>query len=400
MLTMEDYRDDLENKCAPLDWLELTAKMCFSNLSAWANDAIFNKYGGGLTYELTLDERVNARVISYPAYPYKATIEVTYGMLRAIYKECLAYPAYCKKLEKDGWGFNVFDDQFKGAELLFKGGIPPKIIKSNFVAECLNLMEVENNVLEESKFSIDDYICRFTMYECMLSWVFFHELSHHVQGHYKFKRNNASGIHKEFLEVGDEITSNEIDSQAREILADMEGLYLTFRMMLKNDVFMPQNVYCLLYAQSSLFNLFYYINPSAYENLTNFDVSHPHPKVRNRYLHLLFITIMSWDLQNPEYTSLRESFIRGFDYYTVKSSFLAGMIWSIRHQDDYDPSVTPDFLLLDSPDESELSNDYYEALIRSARSHINEIENQHLINDDEDCLFKVVDVEEFFYTPL
>lgn len=393
---MDSHRDELENKCASLDFLQSTADMCFSNLTEWANYTIFNKHQGELTYDLILDERVNARVISYVHHPYKVKIEVTYGMLRAIYKECLAYPAYCKKLEEDGWEFNAFDDEFEGAQLLFSGGVPSRIVKSDFVDAFLSLMEKEKDSTEGSYFSEDDYICRFTMYECMLSWVFFHELSHHVQGHYKFKKNNASGIHKEFLEVGDENDSNEIDSQLREILADMEGLYLTFRMMLKNNVFMPSNVYCLLYAQSSLFNLFYYNNPLVYDSLTNHNISHPHPKVRNKYLHLLFITIMSWDLQNPEYFSLREDFLRGFDYYTVKSSFLAGMIWSIRHQDNYDPNIIPDFLSFDRPDDIDFSSDYYKQLVISAITHIEEIERQHLIDGEQDCLFKVIDVKGFF----
>ena len=123
---MDSHRDELENKCASLDFLQSTADMCFSNLTEWANYTIFNKHQGELTYDLILDERVNARVISYVHHPYKVKIEVTYGMLRAIYKECLAYPAYCKKLEEDGWEFNAFDDEFEGAQLLFSGGVPSR----------------------------------------------------------------------------------------------------------------------------------------------------------------------------------------------------------------------------------------------------------------------------------
>ncbi|EBK4512688.1 hypothetical protein DMU17_24165 [Salmonella enterica] len=72
------------------------------------------------------------------------------------------------------------------------------------------------------------------------------------------------------------------------------------------------------------------------------------------------------------------------------------MIWSIRHQDNYDPNIIPDFLSFDRPDDIDFSSDYYKQLVISAITHIEEIERQHLINDEQDCLFKVIDVKGFF----
>jgi hypothetical protein len=73
---MDLHRDELENKCASLDFLQLTADILFFKPCCMANNTIFNKHQGELTYDLILDERVNARVISYVHHPYKVKMKL------------------------------------------------------------------------------------------------------------------------------------------------------------------------------------------------------------------------------------------------------------------------------------------------------------------------------------
>ncbi len=148
--------------------------------------------------------------------------------------------------------------------------------------------------------------------------------------------------------------------------------------------------------QSSLFNLFYYKNQKSYKDLNSLDHTHPHPKIRNKYMHILFITVMSWDLQDEDYSHLREPFMRGFDYYTVKSSFLAGLLWSLRHQNDYDCNKIPAFLALDNSDTSAVSATYISSLIASAQWQLALIKSQHLIDEREDNIFMLTDIPLFF----
>lgn len=167
------------------------------------------------------------------------------------------------------------------------------------------------------------------------------------------------------------------------------------RMMVRNDTLTPPNTFLLLYVQTSMFNVFYKLSEGEYTDLDSVKVTHPHPVIRNKFVHALYFSVMSWELDNDIYQDYRQSVSRGLEYYTVKSSLLAGMIWAMR-QPDYSPDAMPQFLKFS--DESEYSTDYnyLSELTLSAERQSSIISLLHIIDDDLDNVFKLTKLDKLF----
>ncbi|WP_413739602.1 hypothetical protein ACL2XQ_19890 [Sodalis sp. RH14] len=240
----------------------------------------------------------------------------------------------------------------------------------------------------------------------MITWIFFHELAHHVQGHYKIKNEKkesvtyheldySSNVNNSNPEVTPSAIENNIDQHAREILADLEGMHLTLRMMVRNNTLTPPNTFLLLYVQSSMFNVFYKLSERKYVELDNVKVSHPHPVIRNKFVHALYVSVMSWELDDEIYQDYRQSVSRGLEYYVVKSSLLAGMIWAMR-QPDYSPDAMPKFLKFSDETEYVTDYNYLMKLTLSAERQSSIISSMHIIDDDSDNIFKLTKLEKLF----
>ncbi|WP_146221558.1 hypothetical protein [Serratia marcescens] len=402
---MDSTLKELERKCAPIDFIEPLAKMVLDDLAMWANDNIYSKHSGRLTYELPLDGNINAGCTSYSHSRYLTNITINLGMIQEIYIQSFTYPGYIKNLKRGNWDFNAIDDSFNDAEFLFEGGIPPRVRASKTV---ISMVELYKSIPENtnSMWTDEELICRFTMFELMTSWIFFHELAHHVQGHYKIKNEKKQSVTYHELDysnnannsnpvVAPNIIAYNIDQHAREILADLEGLHLTLRMMVRNDTLTPPNTFLLLYVQSSMFNVFYKLSEGKYVELDSIKVSHPHPVIRNKFVHALYVSVMSWDLDDEKYQDCRQSFRRGFEYYVVKSSLLAGMIWAMR-QPDYSPDTMPKFLKFNDETEYVTDYDYLMKLTSSAQRQSSIISTMHIIDGDLDNIFKLTKLENIF----
>ncbi|EKY3928918.1 hypothetical protein N8V20_21670 [Enterobacter hormaechei subsp. steigerwaltii] len=402
---MNSALKELERNCAPIEFIDPLARLVLDDLAIWANDNIYSSHSGCLTYELPLDESINAACTSYHDSRYRAHIKINLGMVQEIYIQSFTYPGYIKNLESSNWHFNALDEPFRDAEFLFEGGIPPRVRASETVAHMVELYKnIPNN--RNAMWTDEELICRFTMFELMIAWIFFHELAHHVQGHYKIKNeikesvtyhelDYSSNINNSNSEVTPSVIKKNIDQHAREILADLEGMYLTMRMMVRNDTLTPPNTFLLLYVQTSMFNVFYKLSEGEYTDLDSVKVTHPHPVIRNKFVHALYFSVMSWELDNDIYQDYRQSVSRGLEYYTVKSSLLAGMIWAMR-QPDYSPDAMPQFLKFS--DESEYSTDYnyLSELTLSAERQSSIISLLHIIDDDLDNVFKLTKLDKLF----
>lgn len=396
---------ELERNCAPIDFIEPLARLVLDDLAVWANDNIYSKYSGCLTYELPLDESINAGCTSYNDSRYRTNITINLGMIQEIYIQSFTYPGYIKNLERRNWSFNVIDESFSDAEFLFAGGIPPRVNASDTVTYMVGLYKsIPDN--SDSMWTDEELLCRFTMFELMITWVFFHELAHHVQGHYKIKNEKkesvtyheldySSNINNSSAEVPPCVIENNIDQHAREILADLEGMHLTLRMMVRNDTLTPPNTFLLLYVQSSMFNVFYKLSEGKYAELDSVKVSHPHPVIRNKFVHALYVSSMSWELDDERYQDYRQSVSQGLEYYVVKSSLLAGMIWAMR-QPDYNPDAMPKFLKFSDETKYVTDHNYLMKLTSSAERQASIIATMHIIDDDLDNIFKLTKLEKLF----
>lgn len=121
---MNSTLKELERNCAPIDFIEPLARLVLDDLAMWANDNIYSKKSGCLTYELPLDGNINAACTSYHDSRYRTHIEINLGMVQEIYIQSFTYPGYIKNLESGNWHFNALDEPFSDAEFLFEGGIP------------------------------------------------------------------------------------------------------------------------------------------------------------------------------------------------------------------------------------------------------------------------------------
>lgn len=402
---MDSTLKELERKCAPIDFIDPLARLVLDDLAMWANDNIYSKHSGCLTYELPLDGNINAGCTSYHDSRYRTHITINLGMIQEIYIQSFTYPGYIKNLERGNWGFNAIDESFSDAKFLFEGGIPPRVSASDKVNYMVGLYKnIPNN--SNSMWTDEELICRFTMFELMITWIFFHELAHHVQGHYKIKNEKkesvtyheldySSNINNSSAEVTPSVIENNIDQHAREILADLEGMYLTLRMMVRNDTLTPPNTFLLLYVQSSMFNVFYKLSERNYVGLDSVKVSHPHPVIRNKFVHALYVSVINWELYDEAYQDYRQSVSRGLEYYVVKSSLLAGMIWAMR-QPDYNPDAMPKFLKFSDETEYVTDYNYLMKLTSSAERQSSIISTMHIIDDDSDNIFKLIEVEKLF----
>ena len=302
-------------------------------LTAWANKEIFQ---GGLSIEKPLNEDVNAGAVTYRDNPKKAKIIITMGMLFEIYRDCMVFPIYAEKLKR---GTNTYDDDvwsdFSNVKSKFKYGIPDvdfsdlteigKLLTSSYykaMNEKSDITDVENKVL------INSVKCRFQMFEFMVSWVFFHELSHIIQSHHKLKENKEN--HISFYEMDKHLKEEEYyDSQAREILADIEGLDLTLQYLKREGSYNYNSFYFVLCAQTCMFNRFYHAKYK--EEYFVLKGSHPHPVVRYEYIQDFFSKRMLMDLPLIfNENSIKKHALESI-YLSTKSSIIANLFWANRH---------------------------------------------------------------------
>ncbi|WP_413739601.1 hypothetical protein ACL2XQ_19885 [Sodalis sp. RH14] len=160
---MNSTLKELERNCAPIDFIEPLAQLVLDGLSVWANDNIYSKHSGCLTYELPLDGNINAGCTSYHDSRYRTKITINLGMIQEIYIQSFTYPGYIKNLERGNWNFNAIDESFSDAEFLFEGGIPPRVSASDTVTYMIELYKnIPGN--SNSMWNDEELICRFTMF--------------------------------------------------------------------------------------------------------------------------------------------------------------------------------------------------------------------------------------------
>ena len=161
---MNSTLKELERNCAPIDFIEPLARLVLDDLAMWANDNIYSKQSGSLTYELPLDGIINAACTSYIDSRYRTHIAINLGMVQEIYIQSFTYPGYIKNLESAHWHFDALDEPFSDAEFLFKGGIPPRVSASDTVAHMVELYK-DNPNISHTMWTDEESICRVSMFE-------------------------------------------------------------------------------------------------------------------------------------------------------------------------------------------------------------------------------------------
>jgi hypothetical protein len=240
----------------------------------------------------------------------------------------------------------------------------------------------------DPRISDNDIICRFVMFEVMLAWTFFHELGHIVQRHFMLVKRATAGDNTS-VEISEmNVTSPEGEpdllGQAREILADIEGLDLTLKYMVRKGIYAPASLYLLLCAQNCMFHRFY---RSYEDNLELTSGRHPHPVIRNEFVQDY---ILRWAVDALR----KDGLIRDvgevampLTYTSVRSSLMAGLFWANRIE-KHDGSKLPSFMTLSTQDHQAKREHYVAILTGAIREQLPIIKEMHLLAQNSIPLFE------------
>ncbi|WP_028867095.1 hypothetical protein [Psychromonas arctica] len=372
-----------EDDCITLDLIDTLSGQILDKACDWSNKFIFEPLGGKLSITMPLATSVNAGAKVLLSKPLNPEIIINMGMIHEIYRDCLTFPVYTEKVHQTTDTFsNESWDSFKETSFKFESGIPsivPEDLSPITKVYADTWLRVAEDKLEKQLKDVKHEVlrktvpARFHMFEMMLLWVFFHELSHLIQCHYKLKDKSTDRI--VFYEIETVSDVQDLKGQAREILADIEGLDLTLQYLNRENLNTPNSFYLLLCSITCMFNRFY---TGKYEtNLNAVKGSHPHPVIRNEYLHLFFCKKMGIETPYVWKTEVRESILRGYAYLTVKSSLSASLFWSNRHE-GFKGEQYPSYMAVQMKMKSKEGVEYRKNMGDSILSQIDTILEHHL----------------------
>lgn len=389
MIEGKDSLTNLETKCLSLDLIDKFSEEVVEKLSQWANEEIFSKLGGSLTTERPLKDSANAGVRYKKTTPPCPHIVIHMGMIQEIYRDCFAFPVMTEKAQLDSDAFNPkMFERFKGSIFEFKGGIPridySEMSKMSKKYALTFRLGFTHDILKAPELTEDHMLIhieclnyRFQMFELMLAWVFFHELSHAVQCHNKLKVNYQPDT------MSYEINSANkggIDSQAREILADIEGFEFVLMYMRRENINHFKSSYILLTALTCMFNRFY--TGKYEESFKNILGTHPHPVIREHYVATFFHRRMMKDIPLVLEPELYRSYIYGYVYLSIKATYAGSLFWANRHLQFTGEELTS-FMRMQNREKSAEAKDYAEALNESIKRQLQTIQRTHLLADSQ-----------------
>lgn len=330
-------RIDFESQFIKFEMIDLLSKTILDELESWANEKIFKPLGGNLTVQRPLNESVNACAIANPKKPVEAVIKINMGMIREIYRDSFVFPPFSEQFVKDSANVADLNSEFRNLGFTFGSGLP-EIPRNKRNALYFPFEEVY--VGKNERFTEDATACRCMYFEVALAWVFFHELSHLVQCHYKLKSQlSAEADSIEFYELNSSSSGPEESSreQSREILADMEGIDLTLKYMIRKDIFSSGALYIFMCALGCLYNRFYNGYP---EKIDIGQGSHPHPIIRHEFSVAFITNAISQKLIEMGYAKDKESVGIALVYLSVRANLLSGIYWGWRYEDQEKGGLT------------------------------------------------------------
>lgn len=386
---MGDIESMYENECLDFELMDELAKLVLNRLTSWVNQEIYGPLGGELTTSTPLIESVNAGAIVSKLSPLKPNIVIHFGMIKEIYRDAFVFPIYSEKIAESTENFkNKNWGVFKGARFKFETGVPTltskeispisAIFSDVWVEGYKRRAEANPELMSEERLDVmmRTLPARFLMFELMLSWVFFHELSHLIQCHYKLKGDISENI--EYYEVVGDFTEPDFSGQSREILADIEGVNLTVRYMEQEDFYGPNSMYLLLCSMTCMFNRF--CGNGYLDKFHEVKGVHPHPVIRDDFIHEYFCSLMAETTPLVWEPSVRESILLGYGYLTIRSAMAAGLFWGNRYQ-NFDGKEYPSYMSLQMTTRTKEAEAYKAKLRCITHAQLEVITAEHLYNE-------------------
>ena len=385
---MDDIESMYEDECLDFYLMDKLSESVLNRLTSWANQEIYGPLGGELTTSIPLIESVNAGAFVSKLSPLKPNIVIHFGIIKEIYRDALVFPIYSEKIAESTENFkNNNWDMFKGARFKFETGVPTltskeispisAVFSDVWVEGYKKRVEANPELMSEERLDIMTRTlpARFLMFELMLSWVFFHELSHLIQCHYKLKGDVSENI--EYYEVVGVSTAPDFNGQSREILADIEGVNLTVRYMEQEGFYGPNSMYLLLCSMTCMFNRF--CGNGYLDKFHEVKGVHPHPVIRDGFIHEYFCALMAETTPFVWEPSVRESILLGYGYLTIRSAMAAGLFWANRYQ-NFDGKEYPSYMSLQMTTRTKDAEAYKSKLRRITHAQLEIITTEHLYN--------------------
>ncbi|SUD85676.1 Uncharacterised protein [Stutzerimonas stutzeri] len=307
-------------------------------------------------------------------------------MLIEIYRDAFTFPLISKRIETETTtikNFHEADDRFLGKVFTFDSGIP--IISDRHISGPLKIYSLAMADLiekkEDPRIGKNEVYCRFFMFELMLVWTFFHELSHILQRHYMLNFIKCSDDLNSVAieEINDHNKNNpDINAQAREILADVEGLDLTLKYLGRTDRITYVSMYLLLCSIGCMFQRFYRCYN---EDLNLADGQHPHPVIRDEASNTFCIKWIGDHLVSSGFATELKDIALPLIYSSVRASIFTGLFRAHRIE-EFNGAGLPSYMTLQSEAHQIQRNDYLEKLRSAIDEQSPHIKKLHLLSED------------------
>ena len=365
--------------------IETISKSIMDNLIYLANKDIFSTLGGELTYNFPLDGAPNARAIVYTKKPNFPVIEIRLSLLREIYRDSFIFPILGRRIVNEIENFRLINevDMFHGQPFIFENAFPE--INEKLVGNPLLIyVKYFSKILKEKgedRISENDVRCRFLIFELMLTWTFFHELSHIIQGHHRLSPNEDEGK-AEKLEISEMDSSDNpqanVPAQAKEVLADLEAVDLLLNHLQSTKRLNYVSLYLMFCSTSLMFQRFY---NNYQENLDLTTGKHPHPVIRDDYIHNFTLDWISNYMINKKIVEKRDEVGPPLAYFSVRASLLTGLIRANRIE-NFDGTALPSYMNLSSRKYHAQKIAYQALLKNEIKYFIKKIKPIHLRNEN------------------
>lgn len=375
------------------DQIEQLGRSILDCLVCWSNNEIFSKNGAELSIDIPLG-LPNAGVTYLSDDPLRPHMIVRQSMIIETYRDAAIFPLFCGKFVTRSDALSDLHQipTWKGKSFLFSTGIPEvtdDLVGAklrNFCAETVALLQKNRN----SDVDANEVRCGLVMFEVMLVWIFFHELGHVLQRHYKLKPSMSGKDSVEaFLECtghlaldscadaeGNASPSTDLAAQARELMADAEAIDLTVKYFLATGRFKLPSIYLIFCAVSCLYQRFY---EHYDENLCITNQNHPHPAVRGDVSESFLGNIACNLLVTTGQLADRSSAVRLVAYLITRSSFFTGYFRAHRIEQRDDTSELPSYIQLQTQEYATSMHAYHDVLMPHIEAQISEVSRWHLL---------------------
>lgn len=344
-----------------------------------------------------LDLKIHFKLVDRPsinAYAgfmgddYKiAQILITQNMLIEIYRWAFTFSTYSKKFYQDS-PQNIDDlnnfELYKDSDFLFND--LPKFDLTKLDDFAAIAVQASSDKEEHNLIDANVQISKTMFWQWALISVLSHEVSHLLQKHMKILKDMGYKSGQYYSEINTTSDFNNGQSlipfrQSMELLADIQGMMITFKYMHHNNQLNFSNVYLLLCGQACIFNQFYY-GGEHNEKLNIFESSHPHPVLRMKFFEFFTYYLLK-EIVFKKYE--RDVFIKACSYISTKANLLVGLYWKWRYLPDDHEGLTS-FMSL-STEVGEKSSLEYNAFIKDYMFSLCDLIEKEYLGDATPLLF-------------